>query len=133
MSKAVSAWPARLNVLQSLSGLFLALNEIRQTQDPSLQFDFVRRARSCGGCIAAYGSAQMREGFVDAVGLHQITRFHLDPIDERTDEDFYTLMGDESGVFGCMTLLGCEDYCPKDLPLSAQIAFLRRRMVAATG
>ena len=41
------------------------------------------------------------------------------------------LVGDETGVFGCMTLLGCEDMCPKDLPLATQIAFLRRRMVMA--
>ena len=33
-------------------------------------------------------------------------------------------------VIGCMTLLGCEDLCPKNLPLAAQIAFLRRRMAA---
>ena len=38
---------------------------------------------------------------------------------------------DDSGVFGCMTLLGCQDTCPKDLPLAAQIAFLRRRMAIA--
>ncbi len=25
-------------------------------------------------------------------------------------------MCNDDGVFGCMTLLGCEDYCPKDLP-----------------
>lgn len=30
--------------------LFLALNEIRETQDPSLQFDFVCRAAVCGSC-----------------------------------------------------------------------------------
>ena len=28
-----------------------------------------------------------------------------------------------------MTLLGCHDVCPKELPLQAQIAFLRRKMV----
>jgi len=39
-------------------------------------------------------------------------------------------VGNESGVFGCMTLLGCEDYCPKNLPLATQIAFLRRRMAS---
>jgi fumarate reductase iron-sulfur subunit len=27
-----------------------------------------------------------------------------------------------------MTLLGCQDVCPKELPLQTQIAFLRRRM-----
>ena len=30
--------------------LFIALNEIRATQDPSLQFDFVCRAGICGSC-----------------------------------------------------------------------------------
>ena len=30
--------------------LFIALNEIRSTQDPSLQFDFVCRAGICGSC-----------------------------------------------------------------------------------
>ena len=30
--------------------LFIALNEIREKQDPSLQFDFVCRAGVCGGC-----------------------------------------------------------------------------------
>ena len=66
-----------------------------------------------------------------AVGLNQVTRFQLDPRDTRTDADYYELVGDDSGVFGCMTLLGCEDLCPKNLPLAAQIAFLRRRMVMA--
>jgi len=201
--------------------LFIALNEIRQTQDPSLQFDFVCRAGICGSCgmivngrpalacrtltrdlpdtitlaplpafeligdlsvntgkwmrgmserletwvhaqnlervdidrmeaamepelaekiyelerciecgccIAACGTAQMHADFVGAMGLNQIARFRLDPRDQRTDADYYELVGDESGVFGCMTLLGCEDMCPKELPLAAQIAFLRRRM-----
>ena len=30
--------------------LFIALNEIRETHDPSLQFDFVCRAGICGSC-----------------------------------------------------------------------------------
>ncbi len=30
-----------------------------------------------------------------------------------------------------MTLLGCHDVCPKQLPLQTQIAFLRRKMVKA--
>ena len=36
--------------------------------------------------------------------------------------------GDDDGVFGCMSLLACHDVCPKQLPLSTQIAFLRRKM-----
>jgi fumarate reductase iron-sulfur subunit len=30
-----------------------------------------------------------------------------------------------------MTLLGCHDVCPKQLPLQTQIAFLRRKMMKA--
>jgi hypothetical protein len=37
----------------------------------------------------------------------------------------------DEGVFGCMTLLGREDVCPKQLPLQTQLAFLRRRMARA--
>jgi fumarate reductase iron-sulfur subunit len=73
----------------------------------------------------------MREEFVGAVGLNKIARLSLDPRDTRSDEDFYELVGDETGVFGCMTLLGCEDSCPKNLTLATQIAWLRRRMLGS--
>lgn len=109
------------------------IDAMEQTMEPELaeQIYELERCIECGCCVAACGTAQMREDFVGAVGLNQITRFRLDPRDERTDAQFYELVGDESGVFGCMTLLGCEDMCPKDLPLAAQIAFLRRRMAIA--
>jgi fumarate reductase iron-sulfur subunit len=107
-------------------------DRLEQRMEPELAEKIyeLERCIECGCCIAACGTALMREDFVGAVGLNQITRFRLDPRDERTDADYYALVGDESGVFGCMTLLGCEDLCPKDLPLAAQIAFLRRRMVS---
>jgi len=108
------------------------INAMEQTMEPELaeQIYELERCIECGCCVAACGTAQMREDFAGAVGLNQITRFRLDPRDERSDADFYQLVGDDSGVFGCMTLLGCEDMCPKDLPLATQIAFLRRRMAA---
>jgi fumarate reductase iron-sulfur subunit len=72
----------------------------------------------------------MRPDFVGAVGLNKIARFRLDPRDQRDDADFYELIGDDNGVFGCMSLLGCHDMCPKEPPLATQIAILRRKMVA---
>jgi fumarate reductase iron-sulfur subunit len=126
MSEQLETWVHQRN-------LDLAdIDRLEQRMEPDLAEKIyeLERCIECGCCIAACGTAMMREDFVGAVGLNQITRFRLDPRDERTDSDFYALVGDESGVFGCMTLLGCEDYCPKDLPLAAQIAFLRRRMVA---
>ncbi len=87
------------------------------------------RCIECGCCVAGCGTARMREDFVGAVGLNKIARFRLDPRDARGDDDFYELIGDDDGVFGCMSLLGCHDVCPKQLPLATQIAFLRRKMV----
>jgi fumarate reductase iron-sulfur subunit len=63
------------------------------------------------------------------VGLNKIVRYRLDPRDKRTDADYYELIGDDNGVFGCMSLLACHDVCPKELPLQTQIAFMRRKMV----
>jgi fumarate reductase iron-sulfur subunit len=88
------------------------------------------RCIECGCCVAACGTARMREDFVGAVGLNKIARFRLDPRDTRSDDDFYELVGDDNGVFGCMSLLGCHDVCPKKLPLATQLAFIRRKMVA---
>ena len=86
------------------------------------------RCIECGCCVAGCGTLRMREDFVGAIGLNKIARFRLDPRDARSDEDFYELIGDDTGVFGCMSLLGCHDVCPKGLPLQTQIAFLRRKM-----
>ena len=86
------------------------------------------RCIECGCCIAACATAQMREGFVGAVGLNKIARFRLDPADTRDDADFYELVGNDEGIFGCMSLLACNDLCPKELPLQTQLAWLRRKM-----
>lgn len=105
-------------------------SELEERMEPELaeQLYELERCIECGCCVAACGTAQMRKDFVGAVGLNQIARFELDPRDQRSTEDFYELVGDESGVFGCMTLLGCEDMCPKQLPLATQIAYVRRKM-----
>ena len=126
MSEQLETWVHRQGLAQ------VDIDRLEQAMEPELaeQLYELERCIECGCCVAACGTAQMREEFVGAVGLNQITRFQLDPRDERDDADFYELVGDDTGVFGCMTLLGCEDMCPKDLPLATQIAFLRRKMVA---
>ncbi len=109
------------------------LSRIEEPMDPDLadRIYELDRCIECGCCVAACGTAQMRADFVGAVGLNKITRFALDPRDRRGDAEFYDLVGGDDGVFGCMTLLGCQDVCPKQLPLQTQIAFLRRRMARA--
>jgi fumarate reductase iron-sulfur subunit len=108
------------------------LSRIEERMEPELaeEIYLLDRCIECGCCVAGCGTARMREDFVGAVGLNRIARFRLDPRDQRSDDDFYEVIGDDSGVFGCMSLLACHDVCPKDLPLQTQIAFIRRKMVA---
>ena len=167
--------------------LFIALNEIRDKQDPSLQFDFVCRAGICGSCammingkpglacrtltrdlpteftlapLPAFeliGDLSVNTGkWMRNMSERMETWVHLkeeevdicrkeEPMDPQLAEDIYLLdrcvecgcciagcgtvrMRPDSGVFGCMSLLACHDFCPKQLPLKTQIAFIRRKM-----
>jgi fumarate reductase iron-sulfur subunit len=106
------------------------LTRIEERMEPELAEAIYEldRCIECGCCVAACGTLRLREGFAAAVGLNKIARFRLDPRDTRGDAALYELIGGEEGVFGCMTLLGCQDVCPKNLPLATQIAYLRRLM-----
>lgn len=108
------------------------LRRIEERMEPELaeEIYLLDRCIECGCCVAGCGTARMREDFVGAVGVNKIARFRLDPRDTRTDEDYYELIGDDSGIFGCMSLLACHDVCPKELPLQTQLAFIRRKMAA---
>ena len=106
------------------------VNALEARMEPELAEEIYEldRCIECGCCVAACGTAQMRPEFVAAVGLNKIARFRLDPRDLRKDADYYELIGNDQGIFGCMSLLGCEDLCPKGLPLQTQLAFVRRKM-----
>ena len=108
-------------------------DRIESAMDPDLaeQIYELDRCIECGCCVAGCGTARMRPDFVGAVGVNKVARFRLDPRDQRTDADHYLRVGTDDGVFGCMTLVGCEDVCPKGLPLAAQLAFIRRKMAMA--
>ncbi len=86
------------------------------------------RCIECGCCIAGCGTANVREDFLGATALNRIGRFMLDPRDERDSEDWFELVSTDEGVFGCMGLMGCDDVCPKELPLLEVFAYMRRRM-----
>jgi fumarate reductase iron-sulfur subunit len=125
MSERLEAWVHS-------NGEKVDLRRLEERMEPELAEKIYEldRCIECGCCVAGCGTARMRENFVGAVGLNKIARFRLDPRDRRSDDDFYELIGDDDGVFGCMSLLACHDVCPKNLPLATQIAFLRRKMVS---
>ncbi len=87
------------------------------------------RCIECGCCVAACGTARMREDFIGATSINRIARFYMDPRDERSEDDYYDLIGNDAGVFGCMGLLACEDVCPKQIPLQDQLGIMRRMLM----
>ena len=131
--KWMRAMSERLQTWVHGTGAEVDLGALEETMEPALAESIyeLERCIECGCCIAGCGTVQMREDFVGAVGLNKMARFRLDPRDTREDADFYEVIGDDEGVFGCMSLMGCDDVCPKDLPLATQIAFLRRKMAMA--
>jgi fumarate reductase iron-sulfur subunit len=124
MSKEIQSW---IHTSQQVD-----INKIEQPMEPELTDDIFEldRCIECGCCIASCGTKRMRNGFKGAVALNRVTRFMIDPRDERTSEDMFEIIGDDEGVFGCMSLLGCDETCPKSLPLQTKIAYLRRKMVS---
>ena len=132
--KWMRAMSERLETWLHMKEAEVDLSRLEQRMEPDLAQAIYEldRCIECGCCVAGCGTVRMRPDFVGAVGLNKIARFRLDPRDGRDDEAYYELVGNDDGVFGCMSLLGCHDVCPKQLPLATQIAFVRRKM-AITG
>ena len=108
------------------------MSKLEEPIEPNIAdevFELDRRIE-CGCCVAGCATKVMRDDFVGAAGLNRVARFMLDPHDNRSEEDFYELIGNDDGIFGCMSLMACQDFCPKELPLQSKIAYLRRKMVS---
>jgi fumarate reductase iron-sulfur subunit len=102
--------------------------EERMENDLAGEIFELDRCIECGCCVAACGTARMREDFMGAASINRMARFSIDPRDRRTAADFYELIGNDQGVFGCMGLLGCGDVCPKGLPLQDRLGIMRRML-----
>lgn len=123
MAERLETWVHTQNQQPDLSAM-----EAPMAPEQAVAIYELERCIECGCCISACGTAQMHKAFVGAVGMVQLARFAIDPRDERSDAEFYHVLGDDDGVYGCMTLLGCDDFCPKSLPLAQQIAYMRRKL-----
>ena len=80
------------------------------------------RCVECGICVSGCLSARMNKDFHGAAGLNKISRFVLDPRDERKIEDMPS-----GGQTFCHGIGNCENLCPKEIELSEQIGTLRRK------
>jgi len=89
------------------------------------------RCVECGCCIGGCATIKMNNQFIGAAGINRVARFMVDPRDERTDGQFFEIVGNEQGTFGCIGLMACDDYCPMSIPLQNQLAYVRRNMAIA--
>lgn len=87
------------------------------------------RCIECGCCIAGCATANVRPDFLGAAGLNRIARFMIDPRDERDNQEWFEMVSTDDGVFGCIGMMGCDDVCPKSIPLLDTLAFVRRKML----
>jgi len=104
--------------------------EERMSDDVAQSIYDSDRCIECGCCIASCGVANIRPGFVGPAGLNRIARFAMDPRDTRSDADWFEVVSNENGVFGCIGMMACHDICPKELPLLEVYAYLRRKAVS---
>ena len=124
MTKRVESW------IHSQKEVDISALEERLEPEVAQEVFELDRCIECGCCIAGCATKVMREDFLGAAGMNRVVRFMIDPHVERSDKDYYELVGNDNGVFGCMSLIACHDVFPKELPLQSKIAYLRRKMVA---
>lgn len=105
--------------------------EERMDNETALKIYEAERCIECGCCIAGCATANIREDFLGAAGINRVARFMVDPRDERSDWQYFEVIGSDEGAFGCMGLMACDDNCPMGLPLQMQLAFVRRKMAVA--
>ena len=89
------------------------------------------RCIECGCCVASCGAANLNAEFAGPAGLNRVARFMMDPRDSRGDGDWFEVVSNSNGVFGCIGMMACHDVCPKELPLLEVYAYLRRKALAA--
>ncbi len=102
--------------------------EERMENAVALDIYEAERCIECGCCIASCATVNIRADFIGAAGLNRVARFLIDPRDERSPAQVFTVVGTDEGVFGCIGLMACDDLCPMEIPLQTQLALVRRKM-----
>lgn len=83
----------------------------------------------CVGCGACYSACSVAgETYVGPAALNRTLTLIEDSRDDLTEERLERLM-ETDGVWGCHTQGNCSDVCPKDIPVSEGIQYLKRQAV----
>ncbi len=105
--------------------------EARMDDDTAAAIYESDRCIECGCCVASCGVANVNNDFLGPAGLNRVARFAMDPRDERDGSEWFEVVSNDHGVFGCIGMMACQDICPKELPLLEVYAYLRRKALAS--
>lgn len=89
----------------------------------------LERCIECGCCIASCPTVMINPEFAGPYALASGSRFLLDPRDDRSSYEWYEVFGTDEGMFGCSSVLACDSYCPKSIPLASTLAHFRRSIL----
>ncbi|MCX6647134.1 MAG: fumarate reductase iron-sulfur subunit [bacterium] len=101
-----------------------------QKADEQIPVYQAERCIECGICIEACGATHMNPKYLGSAGMNRAYRFLMDTRDERSLDEFAEQLFTENGVFGCEAMLGCRNFCPKEIPLPYHFGILRKRILS---
>ncbi|HEX9745926.1 MAG TPA: fumarate reductase iron-sulfur subunit [bacterium] len=101
-----------------------------QSEEERMDVYEAERCIECGICLEGCGAAQLNEDYLGPAGLNRAYRFIMDTRDERNLDSMAEQLFTEDGIFGCEAMLGCRNFCPKEIPLPEHFGTLRRRIIA---
>ncbi|MFH1675376.1 MAG: 2Fe-2S iron-sulfur cluster-binding protein [bacterium] len=120
----------RLQAWLNTSKPFNEKLEHLQSEDERIPVYEAERCIECGICLESCGAAHMNKNYLGPAGLNRAYRFLMDSRDERTLDDMAENLFSETGVFGCEAMLGCRNFCPKEIPLPYHFGILCRRILS---
>jgi fumarate reductase iron-sulfur subunit len=100
-----------------------------QKADDQIPVYEAERCIECGICLEACGMAQVNKKYLGPTGMNRAFRFLIDTRDDRVLDDLASELFDENGVFGCEAMMGCRNFCPKEIPLPYHFGILRKRIL----
>ena len=100
-----------------------------QSPEDQYLFEDAIRCILCACCTAACPINQNPEtaAYVGPAALVRSFRYLFDSRDEGTEERI-ALLDHKDGAWGCQTLWKCTEVCPKEIPVTKQIARIKKRI-----
>jgi len=101
-----------------------------QSPEAHRRFEDSLRCILCACCTASCPINQNEEtaAYVGPAALVRAFRYLFDSRDEGSAERI-ALLDHKDGAWGCRTLWKCTEVCPKEIPVTKQIAQIKRRIV----